>query len=160
MAAICPLYSVGFRPTTFLLAHHGSCFSAFVAACTVCAQNKTPWQAPAGLLQPLPVSHRPWYNISLDFVKGLPPSDRNTTIFTVVDRFSKAAHFIPLPKLPLAKETAQHVFRIHGLPVDMVADRGYQFLSWFWKAFCTLIGLSGQPVLWFSSPVQRPVGAS
>ena len=64
--------------------------------------------------------------ISLDFVTGLAPSDGNTVILTVVDWFSKTAHFIPLPKLPSAKETAQlmvqHVFRIHGLPVDMVSD--------------------------------------
>jgi hypothetical protein len=102
--------------------------TAFIAACTVCAQNKTPWQAPSGLLQPLPVPHHPWSHISLNFVTGLPPSDGNTVILMVVDRFSKAAHFIPLPKLPSAKETAQfmvqHVFWIHGLPVDMVSDRG------------------------------------
>ena len=36
----------------------------------------------------------------------------------------------------------QHVFRIHGPPVDMVSDRGPQFSSQFWKAFCTLIGSS------------------
>ena len=64
----------------------------------------------------------------------------------MVDRFFKAAHFIPLPKFPSAKETAQlmvqHVFRIHGLPVDMVSDRGSQFSSHFWKVFCTLIGSS------------------
>ena len=117
--------------------------SAFGAACTVCAQNKTPQQAPAGLLQPLPVHHRPWSHISLDFVMGLPPSEGNIAILTVVDRFSKATHFIPLLKLPSAKETAQlmvqHVFRIHGLPVDMVSDRGPQFLSQFWKMFCILI---------------------
>ena len=75
---------------------------------------------------------------------GLPLSDGNTTILTVMDQFSKAAHFIALPKLPAAKETAQlmveHVFRIHGLAVDMVSDRGPQFSSRFWKAFCTLIG--------------------
>ncbi|XP_045561773.1 RNA-binding protein Raly [Salmo salar] len=35
----------------------------------------------------------------------------------------------------------QHVFQIHGLPVNMVSDRGPQFSSWFWMAFCTLIGL-------------------
>jgi transposase InsO family protein len=61
----------------------------------------------------------------------------------VVDRFSKAAHFIPLPKLPSDKETAQlmmqHVFQIHGLPVS---DRGPQFSSRFRKAFFTLIGSS------------------
>jgi hypothetical protein len=63
---------------------------------------------------------------------------------TMVDWFFKAAYFIPLPKLPWSKETAQlmeqHVFRIHGPPVDMVSDQGPQFASQFWKAFCTLIG--------------------
>ncbi|KAI3371470.1 hypothetical protein L3Q82_023567 [Scortum barcoo] len=75
---------------------------------------------------------------------GLPPSKGNTTVLTVVDRFSKMAHFIPLPKLPSAKETAQvminHVFRIHGLPTDIVSDRGPQFVSVFWKEFCRLLG--------------------
>uniref|UniRef100_A0A8C7VPF1 Integrase catalytic domain-containing protein n=1 Tax=Oncorhynchus mykiss TaxID=8022 RepID=A0A8C7VPF1_ONCMY len=120
--------------------------SAFTTTCTVCAQNKTPTQAPSGLLQPLPVPHRPWSHISLDFITGLPSSDGNTVILKVVDRFSKAAHFLPLAKLPSAKETAQlmvqHVFRIHGLPVDMVSDRVPQFSSQLWKAFCNLIGLS------------------
>ncbi|KAI3377282.1 hypothetical protein L3Q82_008482, partial [Scortum barcoo] len=53
-------------------------------------------------------------------------------------------HFIPLPKLPSAKETAQvmisQVFRIHGLPKDIVSDRGPQFVSGFWKEFCQLLG--------------------
>ncbi|KAG5278113.1 hypothetical protein AALO_G00095330 [Alosa alosa] len=61
----------------------------FVLACSVCAQNKTSTQPPAGLLQPLQIPKRPWSHISLDFVTGLPPSDGNTTILTVVDRFSK-----------------------------------------------------------------------
>jgi hypothetical protein len=30
-----------------------------------------------------------------------------------------------------------HVFKYHGLPVDVVSDRGPQFTSYFWKAFCT-----------------------
>ncbi len=74
------------------------------------------------------------------------PSRGNTVVLTVVDRFSKAAHFIPLPKLPSAKETAvtvvDHVFRIHGLPMDVVSDRGPQFVSKFWREFCRLLGAS------------------
>ncbi len=62
----------------------------------------------------------------------------------MVDRFSKAAHFIPLPKLPSARETAvaviDHVFRVHGLPTDVVSDRGPQFVSKFWSEFCRLLG--------------------
>jgi hypothetical protein len=98
--------------------------SAFIAACMVCVQSKTPRQAPSGLLQPLPVPLCPWSHIFLDFVTGIPPSVGNTTILTVVNRFSKAAHFIPLPQLTSAKETAQfmvkHVFQIYGLPVDII----------------------------------------
>lgn len=54
------------------------------------------------------------------------------------------AHFIPLHKLPSAKETAEtmmdHIFRIHGFPTDIVSDRGPQFVSAFWKEFCQLLG--------------------
>ncbi len=116
----------------------------FVLACSVCAISKTSNRPPAGLLQPLSVPSRPWSHISLDFVTGLPPSQGNTVVLTVVDRFSKATHFIPLPKIPSARETAvaviDHVFRIHGLPMDVVSDRGPQFISKFWKEFCRLLG--------------------
>ncbi len=116
----------------------------FVLACSVCARGKTSNRPPEGLLQPLSVPSRPWSHIALDFVTALPPSLGNTVVLTVVDRFSKAAHFIPLPKLPSAKETAatvvDHVFRIHGLPADVVSDRGPQFVSKFWREFCRLLG--------------------
>ncbi|KAG1940759.1 retrotransposable element [Pimephales promelas] len=116
----------------------------FVASCVVCAQTKSGHSPPAGLLRPLPVPARPWSHIALDFITGLPSSAGSTVILTVVDRFSKSAHFIPLPKLPSAKETAQimvnHVFKLHGLPSDVVSDRGPQFASLFWKEFCRLIG--------------------
>ncbi len=118
----------------------------FIASCTVCAQTKSSNSPPAGLLRPLPIPSRPWSHVALDFITGLPSSAGNTVILTVVDRFSKAAHFIPLPKLPSAKETAQimvtHVFKIHGLPSDVVSDRGPQFASQFWREFCRLIGAS------------------
>ncbi len=118
----------------------------FVLACPTCAQCKPVNRPPDGLLHPLPIPSRPWSHIALDFVSGLPPSKGNTVILTVVDRFSKAVHFIPLPKLPSARETAQlmgdHVFRLHGLPVDVVSDRGPQFASRFWKEFCRQIGAS------------------
>uniref|UniRef100_A0A4W5MVC4 Integrase catalytic domain-containing protein n=2 Tax=Hucho hucho TaxID=62062 RepID=A0A4W5MVC4_9TELE len=80
----------------------------------------------------------------MDFITGLPPSQGNTTIMVIVDRFSKAGRFIPLPKLPTAKETAElvinHVFRVFGIPQDIVSDRGPQFSSRFWRAFCQLLG--------------------
>ncbi len=116
----------------------------FVLACPVCAVGKGSNRPPVGLLRPLSIPSRPWSHIAMDFVTGLPPSSGNTVVLTVVDRFSKAVHFIPLPKLPSARETAvivlDHVFRIHGLPVDVVSDRGPQFSSRFWTEFCRLLG--------------------
>ena len=118
----------------------------FVAACSVCARSKASHQAPARLLRPLPIPHRPWSHVAVDFITGLPPSEGNTVILTVVDWFSKAAHFIPLSKLPSALETANllvtHVFRLHGIPVDIVLDRGPQFSARTWKAFCQALGAS------------------
>lgn len=117
---------------------------AFVLACQVCARGKASHSPPSGLLQPLPVPKRPWSHIAVDFVTGLPPSQGNTVILTVVDRFSKAAHFIALPKLPTAKETADcitnNVFRLHGIPLDIVSDRGTQFTSQVWRSFCEGLG--------------------
>ncbi|KAK7122940.1 hypothetical protein R3I94_019906 [Phoxinus phoxinus] len=49
---------------------------------------------------------------------------------------------VPLKGLPTAMETAQtlfhHVFRVYGIPDDIVTDRGTQFTSQVWKAFCKL----------------------
>lgn len=49
--------------------------SEYLAACPTCSRNKASHRPPAGLLRPLPVPHRPWSNIALDFVTGLPPSE-------------------------------------------------------------------------------------
>ena len=117
---------------------------SFVQACTVCARAKSSHQPPAGLLCPLPIPSRPWVSHWPRFC--LPPSNGHTVILTVVDRFSKAVHFIALPKLPTASETAQllvqHVFRLHRIPADLISDCGPQFISQVWKAFCRALGAS------------------
>lgn len=80
----------------------------------------------------------------MDFVTRLPCSIGNTVILTIVDRLSKIADFIVLLKLPSAKETAQllvqHVFHLHGLPVDVLSDRGPQFSCAFWAEFYKPVG--------------------
>lgn len=114
---------------------------AFIAACQVCVRGKASHQPPAGLVRPLPVPSRPWSHIAVDFVTGLPPSEGNTTILTIVDRFSKSAHFIALQKLLSAREAADrlvnHVLKLHGIPLDIVSDRGPQFTSQVWRSFCS-----------------------
>ena len=116
----------------------------FVSACATCARSKASHRPPSGLLQPLPVPSRPWSHLAVDFVTGLPPSQGNTVILTIVDRFSKSVRLLALGGLPTAEETAElltiHVFRLYGLPVDVVSDRGSQFTSKVWRAFCAGVG--------------------
>ena len=123
--------------------------STFVAACTVCAQNKNLRQAPDGLLQPLPVPHLPSSHISLDIVTGLSLSDSITTILTVVDRSSIHPFFSPYQvTLSQGEGPAQGAAL---LPYPWTSGR-YGLRSWS----SVLEGIlhphlvSGQPVLWFS----------
>lgn len=118
----------------------------FVAGCTDCARSKTPRHLPAGKLLPLPVPKRPWSHLGIDFITDLPSSDGHTCILVAVDRFSKFCKLIPFKTIPTASETAQalfsDIFRNFGIPEDIVSDRGPQFISRFWRAFCSLLGVS------------------
>ncbi len=99
----------------------------------------------------------PWSHIAFYSITGLLTSQGNNTILTIVDHFSKAVHFVALPKMPKARETAdilvQHVFRLHGIPLDIVSDRGPQFTSPVWKAFCHALGATVRFIAWLSPSI-------
>uniref|UniRef100_A0A8C5MX57 Gypsy retrotransposon integrase-like protein 1 n=1 Tax=Leptobrachium leishanense TaxID=445787 RepID=A0A8C5MX57_9ANUR len=113
---------------------------SYVTNCPVCIRAKVSHQRPQGLLQPLPVPHIPWEDISMDFIVELPLSAGYNTVMVVIDRFSKMAHFLPHTGIPTAAQTAtlfiKEIFRLHGLPSTIISDRGSQFTSLFWKSFC------------------------
>ncbi len=100
----------------------------FVQGCSDCAISKSPHHFPSGKLLPLPVPTRPWSHLGVDLITDLPPSNGNTCILVIVDRFSKSCRFIPLKGLPTAIETAENlfnqVFRYFGIREDIVSDRG------------------------------------
>jgi hypothetical protein len=91
---------------------------------------------PYGLLRPLPINNIPWDFIFLDFIVKLPLSSNFDSILVVIDRFTKMAHFILCLEIITAEETAMllmaNVFKLHGLPTEIVSDRGPQFISKVW----------------------------
>ncbi|XP_063800275.1 uncharacterized protein LOC134968692, partial [Pseudophryne corroboree] len=115
----------------------------FIASCPKCAQHKVSRQSPAGQLVPLSVPRRPWTHLSMDFITDLPMCNKFNTIWVVVDRFTKMAHFIPLTGLPSASKLAQvfiqEIFRLHGLPEEIISDRGVQFTAKFWRSLCQVL---------------------
>ena len=104
---------------------------------------KVEHQHPAGLLQPLPVPEWKWEVISMDFITGLPMTWRqHDSIMVVVDKLTKAAHFIPVKSTyetgDIAKIFMKEIFKLHGLPKAIVSDRDVKFTSNFWKGLFVL----------------------
>jgi len=71
--------------------------AAYVARCDTCCRVKAVHLRPAGLLQPLSIPGWKWEEISMDFIVGLPLTQKgHNSIWVVVDRLTKSAHFIPV----------------------------------------------------------------
>jgi transposase InsO family protein len=81
----------------------------------------------------------------MDFITDLPLANGKDSIFVVVDRLTKMAHFIPCTKTITGEETVKlflnNIYHIHGLPNDIVLDRRTQFTSNFWKGIFQLLGM-------------------
>lgn len=80
----------------------------------------------------------------MDFVDGLPSSNKYTTIMVVVDRLSKSTHLIPLSHpytaLTVAKRFVDCIVRLHGIPRSILSDRNPAFQSDVWQELWRLSG--------------------
>jgi transposase InsO family protein len=115
----------------------------YISNCHVCQRTKPPRDTYNGLLQPLPIPQRPWKDISLDFVTGLPLCEGNNAILVVACRLTKQRHYIPCfagnegtTTEATAQLLLQHVWKHHGLPDTIISDRGPQFVALVWKGLC------------------------
>jgi hypothetical protein len=93
---------------------------------------------------PLSIPTVVWADIGLDFVEALPRVNGKSVILSVIDRFSKYCHFIPLAHPYTTESVAQAFFtdivRLHGVPQSMVSDRDPVFTSTFWRELMRFMG--------------------
>ena len=78
----------------------------------------------------------------MDFIEGLPPSQGKNTIFVVIDRLSKSAHFLaltcPFSTKMVVEKFVEGVLKLHGMPRSIISDRDPIFISNFWREFFKL----------------------
>lgn len=117
----------------------------YVTSCLICQKVKIEHQKPSGMLQPLEIPVWKWDSISMDFVTGLPRTPQNfDSIWVIVDRLTKTAHFIPInirySLVKLANLYIKEIVRLHGVPSSIVSDRDPRFVSRFWRRFQKALG--------------------
>jgi hypothetical protein len=112
----------------------------YTCNCHTYQHMKPSRHTPFGVLCPLPIPDRPWQDISMDFVMGLPWSNGCDTIWVVVDRLTQERHLVPCRMDINAKELANlfiaHIFRLHGLLLTIICNKVPQFAALFWKNLC------------------------
>ncbi|KAK8934918.1 hypothetical protein KSP39_PZI014856 [Platanthera zijinensis] len=117
----------------------------YVAECNTCALVKAECQKPGGFLKSLPIPEWKFDDISMDFVHGLPRSQRgHDSIWVIVDRLTKVAHFLPNRRddsvETLAKLYVEQVVRLHSVPRSIVSDRDGRFTSNDWRLVHQILG--------------------
>jgi hypothetical protein len=117
----------------------------YVSECDICQRVKASHLKTAGILQPLPIPSWKWEDTSMDFIVGLPnTSQRHDSIWVIVDRLTKTAHFLSVHTTYNAKKYAEiyldQIIHLHGVPKMIISDRGAQFISHFWEQLQYALG--------------------
>jgi hypothetical protein len=111
-----------------------------VAMCVVCQRVKAEHERQARLLYPLKIPELKWEEVSMDFITGLPRTSKGyDSIWVIVDRLIKVAHFIPVKTTYKVSQLVElymaRIVSLHGVPKKIILDRGSQFTPRFWKSF-------------------------
>src|SRR6516164_9145336 len=117
----------------------------YIKGCDKCQRYKNHPELPAGKLKPLEVPSGPWKSISADFIVKLPQAQGFDSILVTVCRATKQAHFIPTTEEISARGTAilfkENVWKLHGLPEEIVTDMDPRFASNFMKELNSILGI-------------------
>jgi hypothetical protein len=110
----------------------------YVSECDTYRKVKADYMKPGGLLQLLSIPEWKWDDISMDFIVGLLLTARQfDSIWVIVDRLSKSAHFIPVHTRydvqRYAKINIARMLCLHVVPKMIISDRGSQFVAHFWE---------------------------
>ncbi|GKB48131.1 putative reverse transcriptase domain-containing protein [Tanacetum coccineum] len=119
--------------------------ATYVSKCLTCAKVKAECQKPSGLLVQPVIPLWKWENITMDFVTKLPiTSTGQDTIWLIIDRLTKSAHFLPIKETDsmekLMRQYLKKVVSRHGVPVSIISDRDSKFMSHFWKSLNEALG--------------------
>jgi hypothetical protein len=117
----------------------------YVARCDTCKRVKAIHLNAAGPLQSFPIPTWKWEDISMDFIVGLPRTAKGyDSMWVIVDRLMKIAHFLPVKTVHRVDVYAQLyiacILSLHGVPKTIVSDRGPQFVSKFWEELHKSVG--------------------
>ncbi|WMV37795.1 hypothetical protein MTR67_031180 [Solanum verrucosum] len=112
----------------------------FVAKCPNCQQVKVEHQKPGVLSQDIRIPTWKWEDLNMDFIVGLPRNrQQHDSIWVIVDRMTKSAHFIPVKASYSVEDNAKlylrEMVKLHGVPLSIISDRGTQFTSLFLRSF-------------------------
>ncbi|KAD3640213.1 hypothetical protein E3N88_29436 [Mikania micrantha] len=117
----------------------------YVGRCLTCAKVKAEHQKPSGLLEQPEIPLWKWEQIAMDFVSKLPrTSSGHDTIWVIIDRLTKSAHFLPMRETysmdKLAKLYINEIVVRHGVPLSIISDRDSRFTSRFWQSLQKSLG--------------------
>jgi hypothetical protein len=83
----------------------------YAAECDICQRVKASDLKVAGTLQPLTIPSWKWEDICMDFIVGLSnTSQKHDSIWVIVDRLTKTAHFIPVHTTYKPKDTQRYIW--------------------------------------------------
>nr|GEX79969.1 reverse transcriptase domain-containing protein [Tanacetum cinerariifolium] len=117
----------------------------YVGKCLTCSRVKAECQKPSGLLIQPEIPTWKWERIMMDFVTKLPRTlNEHDTIWVILDRLTKSAHFIPTRETDsietLTRLNIKEIVSCHGVPISIISDHESHFTSKFWQSMKSALG--------------------